>query len=632
MLSAKGKLITAAVYDTLFAPSAESVVASVKGRFGLLSWKGEWLSSPRYLKIQALKPNHLRLASTPEGHLYLLRPNKAQLQLPAADSAIALTTGYFALKAGSEWWLYRGAEADSLPFKHITKTNKHWQLHHWPQIMVISAAGDTVAHLSADSVEILNEQSLLISKNEQQLFWYKGAIRWLVPNHWQLQPYEQERFLVTTDSGHGLIGVQQKWHIQPYYKQLLPDSLGNFRAQQPNEQWVLLNRSGQQIGPQYDTLYPFKDGFYLAGTDGRWQYLLPDGTLAFQKKFVAASPFNGNYATVKPDNYWGVINHKGDYTIRPVVDSLLSLGPELFYFEDNGRSGTLLPSGIEMYKSYRPIKLRPDKLLVIDADTVLGALHPATGALWLPPLYRSINRLQPDGSVAVVLNRQKLWANMHLAALPDSSSYKQLNPQSPPSEAYMAFKQNNRWGFTDVAGRIRVTPQYELVKPFNNGLAAVQLNGNWGYINKREQLVVQPYFQEVMPAILSGEKKILTLPVRTEAGWQLVTPSQPTLNLLKGSYAYLWPTEHGNWLVWEKGKWGLQTLELVSSIPAHYTAVKDLGRLRGSGFAEVQLSDSYGISRYDGSKLLAPVYQRVRLEQGLFVGYLPAPPAELVTF
>ncbi len=57
----------------------------------------------------------------------------------------------------------------------------------------------------------------------------------------------------------------------------------------------------------------------------------------------------------------------------------------------------------------------------------------------------------------------------------------------------------SRWGYIDSLGNTRVKPKYEYAGAFNDGLAAVSLNGKMGFINKRGEEVIPLVYDEVFP-------------------------------------------------------------------------------------------------------------------------------------
>lgn len=56
---------------------------------------------------------------------------------------------------------------------------------------------------------------------------------------------------------------------------------------------------------------------------------------------------------------------------------------------------------------------------------------------------------------------------------------------------WLAFRDsNNKWGFVDQKGNIKIEPEYENAKSFSNGLAAVCEDGKWGFINENNDMVI----------------------------------------------------------------------------------------------------------------------------------------------
>lgn len=71
--------------------------------------------------------------------------------------------------------------------------------------------------------------------------------------------------------------------------------------------------------------------------------------------------------------------------------------------------------------------------------------------------------------------------------------YEQIRPYC---DGLSAFKQNDKWGFLDVDGKVAIEPVYEECMDFSNGFAAVMLNGKWGYINAEGTIRIEPSFSD----------------------------------------------------------------------------------------------------------------------------------------
>lgn len=56
-------------------------------------------------------------------------------------------------------------------------------------------------------------------------------------------------------------------------------------------------------------------------------------------------------------------------------------------------------------------------------------------------------------------------------------------------------QENNKWGYCDNSGNIKVEPQYEKVTEFNKyGFAGIKQDGKWGVINNKGEIVLKPTY------------------------------------------------------------------------------------------------------------------------------------------
>ncbi len=71
-------------------------------------------------------------------------------------------------------------------------------------------------------------------------------------------------------------------------------------------------------------------------------------------------------------------------------------------------------------------------------------------------------------------------------------------------------KLNNKTGFADRKGNMKINFQYEDGIPFNNRLAPVKMDGKWGYIDKYNRLVIKNSYDEAWPFIDSYQARAKT--------------------------------------------------------------------------------------------------------------------------
>ena len=86
----------------------------------------------------------------------------------------------------------------------------------------------------------------------------------------------------------------------------------------------------------------------------------------------------------------------------------------------------------------------------------------------------------------------------NMGVLPDSNlPHSRYNRIRPYSEGMAAVEKNGRWGFIDQKGREIVRPQYQDVLSYGESRAAVKKDGQWGFVDKRGKETVKPQYDNV---------------------------------------------------------------------------------------------------------------------------------------
>jgi hypothetical protein len=56
--------------------------------------------------------------------------------------------------------------------------------------------------------------------------------------------------------------------------------------------------------------------------------------------------------------------------------------------------------------------------------------------------------------------------------------------------------ENKIWGLADNNGKTILTPKFESLKSFKNGLAPAKQSGKWGFINEKGDWKISPQFDD----------------------------------------------------------------------------------------------------------------------------------------
>jgi hypothetical protein len=169
------------------------------------------------------------------------------------------------------------------------------------------------------------------------------------------------------------------------------------------------------------------------------------------------------------DDRYGFINHNGN--------QLLNYEYDYISFGD--------------YYEMAPIR----KHLIITKNGKMGVADSSTGFMIIEPVYDNMRkenwielydfRAEKDGVIYLFNENGKLLFNLDY----DEVSF--------PSEARMAVKDDNKWGFVGPDGQVVVEPIYEQVENYFNGYSKVMQNGKWGLIDHAGNVIVEPQYEDL---------------------------------------------------------------------------------------------------------------------------------------
>ena len=160
-----------------------------------------------------------------------------------------------------------------------------------------------------------------------------------------------------------------------------------------------------------------------------------------------------------------------------------------------------------------------------------------------------------------------------LSTLLDSTLIKIRNRSKADSivlvNDWYLYRRNNMWGYGDTLGNIGIGATYEALRYKHNNRLAVKYKGKWGFLDHRENIIVQPYYDEVGDFIYTGTW------VRQGKKYNFVGLNGKLLNT--NWYENITLTAGGNYLVQLKDKTGLVSKEGREIISTRYVQVLDFG-------------------------------------------------------
>lgn len=276
----------------------------------------------------------------------------------------------------------------------------------------------------------------------------------------------------------GLIDKTGKFRVELKYDSQ-KWSNANSRFVQVNDKWGLIDLEGNYLAePKYDVIAGynstgFHEGLAPVSIDGLWGYIDETGKEVIAPKYAAASAFEGGIALVSDKDF------------------------DASFIDQTGKVVAEMPEGLG-YAWDIEGSIFNEGLLWVIGDEKAGVIDPKTGRIVLKPEYDSPWREEAgpnrfhDGLTLVAKNGKKLIVNRSGDVLSDLPAYQDAayTYTTGFNEGLAALSVDGKYGYIDTAGKEIVAPKYDQTYNFSNGMSRVQLDDKWGFIDKTGQEVI----------------------------------------------------------------------------------------------------------------------------------------------
>jgi hypothetical protein len=194
------------------------------------------------------------------------------------------------------------------------------------------------------------------------------------------------------------------------------------------------------------------------------------------------------------DGRVGFIDSKGKIIIKPAipgpidrvgdfVNGLAHIG-DGDYIDETGSAADPPEPGLAVYEAVRSLLHTPKELWGRQFPLLKGFIE-GTGKIVIPPTFADVGPFQGGLARATIdgychVARADGWA----VASPTSGSNDSCG--AAPADAILPC----RVGFIDRTGRFAIQPAFESAHDFEEGLAAVRIEGRWGFTDTTGRIVI----------------------------------------------------------------------------------------------------------------------------------------------
>ncbi|WP_424962306.1 WG repeat-containing protein [Ekhidna sp.] len=552
ILDEKGRTIISFNYFTIEPLGANWLISDFDGKrqnFGVVSFQNEIIVPSKYQQINERRS--LYSAKRSGGKIDLYNTQGAVLEL-GLDS-LFFNNGWVAYRDGYAGYLSKkGHGIHAFKYKNIQVSDGVAQPIEFP-VWTIYEGDSVLMQWECDSLTIsksgllmafLNGSHHLLLKNATLLNNYELVLKAFIDDHLIVQNSKTRLWSVLDEDGAQLLSGYDSIHFM----------LGHYAAVD-KKGWWLFNKKGEKVNRlPFQILMPGSKNQFITKRNEHWAVFdSRDEDTTY--KYDSLSIFSGGYI-VNYLNRWGAMDDAGNWIIRSEFDEIISIGN--FLIGRKGKGYSYFIEGKLVYKTTSsPIKSLGAHLLIKDMDG-FGLLN-SYGEVWVHPEYDSI-RIIGDHFELIRDGYVTLKSSSNKVLLYPEEGYQQVQDFS---EGYFLVKKENRWGFVDDQGRLRISNRYDSAGAFHDGIAPIMLRGRWGFIDKNETLKVQPYYDAVTPF------------------------------------------SNGRSIVFQNGKYGLldgdgrEVLELIW---------KSVYRLNTGNYIVQNMDNRFGLVSEDGSFILRPAF------------------------
>lgn len=266
---------------------------------------------------------------------------------------------------------------------------------------------------------------------------------------------------------------------------------GVFVIKRNNKEGISDKEGNIKIGTEYDTIT--FGGIYVNGEkNGELVLLDLNGNIIENQDIVTKMPTQDgkHYIVVDKNEMYDIINENGESVIENSYSYMEEIEPNYFVVGNNNKNGIIDLS------SKAVVDLKYNSIFRIDGTDLLQANISATNTISLIDKKTMKVLITMDkASVEINENYVRIYSEKESRYFRDDGKEISNKELFADHELY-AKEINEKWGFVDKEGNVKVQNEYDMVTDFNEyGFAGIKKDGKWGVINSKGEIIQEPTYQ-----------------------------------------------------------------------------------------------------------------------------------------
>jgi WG containing repeat len=316
---------------------------------------------------------------------------------------------------------------------------------------------------------------------------------------------------------------------------------------------------------------------------------------------------------------------KKQFLLLVLFVAIYSFGQDLALARDKDLFGYINRKGEMVIKNqYKIAKSFSDDLAAVLIEEKWGFIN-KKGEIVIQPIYDKVKEF--DAGIAIVL-QNKIWKYIDKKGA-DITNFPPSDKPYDFSQGRAIIREGEKVGIIDNKGKVIVKPEYEVIKPFENGFAKVRKFNRWGYINLEGKEVISCDYDNIGECNLKttwGKKGKIYGIISNNTFKSLEVDDIWDYNEEEIAYARKdkvvgFINEKGDWIiipqyqkakamvkgiapVMQGGKWGFINLKGEFIVQPIYSDAEIFSK---DGFAPVK-TDKWGFINTKGELKISPIY------------------------
>lgn len=417
---------------------------------------------------------------------------------------------------------------------------------------------------------------------------------------WKLLPLENDYIIAREEGKYGILNAGGKITIPTVYDTLFLGNdyvIGKYSDPGIPMEWHVLQFSGELLFKKDCTLMGIgNQGYFSFLENQNWGFFNYKGEKSVLNQYDLVDPFIDGKAIARYMESDGVINRNGEWLIMPRKDSLQHLTKDIYLFRHKNESGLVSTSNGELFSTTNQFIALNHGFLEKNALGKVGLISPE-GKRLLTTEYDEITNLQND--TVYLFKKNNHWGIMTKDGSIKLGLKNPIQEMYPMGDQFIGVKIDNKYGFVDINGDLRIANRYDAIGNFNENMAPVKLMGKWGFVDRIERLFVQPLYDEVFPFI--NDHAI----VKKQNKYGIV--NKFGTEVLDVAYDNIYRAASGRFVIEKGNNKGLAGLEANILIYPKYDSINDLD----NGFVIIGRNSKLGLLTLNGISTVPLIFEKI---------------------